>query len=553
MMILNMTLSASLMILAVGILRRLTIHKLPKKTFCVLWAVVTARLLIPYSLPFRFSAYTGFARLLLAAFGSDNVENLLGSTKNLLNNADSPAAPVSGGYIHYTVILQFIWVAGAVAALVFFLVSYIKNRWKLQESLPVNSTRLADLVDEWRRHIHIRRRISLRESDRIHSPLTYGVLKPTILLPAGVSDSLSEKETIFILTHEMIHIKRFDIIWKFILTLAVCVHWFNPLVWIMYLLANQDIEMSCDETSIGLLGRTSRREYAMTLVRFAEIGTITPGPLACFSENSLKERVTSVMKNGNRTPLHIIMSGTLVVTLAFFFATSALLPQSTPSASGQNEQSEQAAWPNGSNEQSEQMVWLSGSNERNEQTAWRSESNGRNGLTKSKESDEPDEGDRPDAQTRLAGPNAQNVVLESPDSSADSGSVDDSNTLSASSFAASATDGLGSQNDSEMDAHQQVSSMSDAPSVNNNQTNLPASAVPSVQDTATDETVSTDDTNSEQTSDVSPPPSDGVHNADSSDILDPYPFSPSYSATDDETHSSSFASLNSYEKAQNHK
>jgi len=78
-------------------------------------------------------------------------------------------------------------------------------------------------------------------------------------------DLRDEEKPNYILTHEFIHIKRFDYAWKLLFAAAVCVHWFNPLVWLMYILANRDIELACDEKVLQIFGRKSRASYGLTL------------------------------------------------------------------------------------------------------------------------------------------------------------------------------------------------------------------------------------------------------------------------------------------------
>ncbi len=123
----NMMLSATLMIIVIEIVRRFAGNRLPRWSFCALWTMVCARLLIPFA-----------------------AEN---------------------GYIHYTLILKAVWILGAVAFAVYFTAVYSKNVCKFRESLPVNS----DEAESMRKRMHIKRKVSVRESDYIASPLTYGL------------------------------------------------------------------------------------------------------------------------------------------------------------------------------------------------------------------------------------------------------------------------------------------------------------------------------------------------------------------------------------------
>ena len=101
---------------------------------------------------------------------------------------------------------------------------------------------------------------------RISSPLTFGVLRPVILLPKK-TDWTDETALRYVLEHEFVHIQRFDVLSKLLLIAAVCVHRFNPLVWVMYVLANRDLELSCDETVLRRFGGDIRAAYARVLIR----------------------------------------------------------------------------------------------------------------------------------------------------------------------------------------------------------------------------------------------------------------------------------------------
>ena len=101
---------------------------------------------------------------------------------------------------------------------------------------------------------------------RISSPLTFGVLRPDILVPKK-TDWTDETALRYVLEHEFVHIQRFDVLSKLLLIAAVCVHRFNPLVWVMYVLANRDLELSCDETVLRRFGGDIRAAYARVLIR----------------------------------------------------------------------------------------------------------------------------------------------------------------------------------------------------------------------------------------------------------------------------------------------
>ena len=116
----------------------------------------------------------------------------------------------------------------------------------------------------------MRRRLRLRLCAAIDAPLTYGLLRPVILLPAGFD--LSDREALdCVLRHELAHVRRFDALFKAALAVTACLHWFNPLVWVMLALANRDLELACDEQALRAAARERRRAYARALLRLEEM------------------------------------------------------------------------------------------------------------------------------------------------------------------------------------------------------------------------------------------------------------------------------------------
>lgn len=151
-----------------------------------------------------------------------------------------------------------IWGVGAAALGLYFVVGYWRATREFDMSLPVEHPFCGEWLRRQKEKMPLRRQIRIRQFDRIGTPLTYGVRRPTILLP---NQTLEEqpKTLTYILTHEYVHIRRFDCVSKLLLSAALCLHWFNPLVWVMYILANRDLELSCDEMVLRLLeSRTAR-------------------------------------------------------------------------------------------------------------------------------------------------------------------------------------------------------------------------------------------------------------------------------------------------------
>lgn len=305
------------MILAVIVIRALVINLLPKKTFGALWGIVVVRLLIPFSVPSTFSVYS-----LLGdnAFVIDAARDTQAIGMQQNETAGQMAVIVHGisNATNTISIWTVIWAVGVLVCAMFIAVSYWKCRQEFQTSLPVDN----DFIRNWL-NIHKQRRvISIRQSSRFSAPLTYGIFRPVILMPTS-TEWENTKSLQYVLAHEYVHIRRFDSIRKLVFIVVPCVHWFNPLVWAMYILANRDIELSCDEAVVRLFGENTKAAYARALISMEETRSgLTP---LCnnFSKNAIEERITAIMKIKKTTIFSFVLAGFIVAGTTTAFATSA--------------------------------------------------------------------------------------------------------------------------------------------------------------------------------------------------------------------------------------
>lgn len=353
--LLQMSFSGTILILVIVIIRAAMINKLSKKTFLVLWGIVLLRLLIPFSVPSELSVYSLVDRnmaastfrniagetaigdivlnahednvmendFLTADFESDktdkfykyekegkeeleSVQKMTDYSKNKLNN------------IQFISIWLIVWFVGMALCTAFFVISYLHCIFKFKTSLPVQN----DFADQWLETHKLKRPISIRQSDRISSPLTYGVFHPVILMPKNTNwENMNQLQYIFL--HEYIHICHYDIVIKLISALALCIHWFNPFVWLMYILFNRDIELACDESVVHRFGEKYKSIYASMLVNM-EVKKSGLMPFSNnFSKNAIEERIRAIMKIKKISIFTILISVLLVTFVTTVFATSA--------------------------------------------------------------------------------------------------------------------------------------------------------------------------------------------------------------------------------------
>ena len=211
-----------------------------------------------------------------------------------------------------------VWAVGVLVCALVFAIAYWKCRQEFQTSLPIDN----GFIQNWLKSHRLKRSISVRQSSRFSAPLTYGVFRPVILLPMS-TEWENTKALQYVLAHEYVHIRRFDSITKLVLIAVLCVHWFNPLVWAMYILANRDIELSCDEAVVRLFGENTRAAYARTLISMEETRSgLTP---LCnnFNKNAIEERITAIMKMKKTSMFSLVLAVALIVGVTTGFATSA--------------------------------------------------------------------------------------------------------------------------------------------------------------------------------------------------------------------------------------
>lgn len=309
MSLLQMSFTGAVMILAVVIVRTLTLNKLPKITFLALWGIVLCRLLLPVSIPSGWSVYSFLEQKASFFESSHSAEAFLMWPVAIAHSSDA--------YKRLVAPWTVLWTAGTVVCAALFLLAHQKCRWEFRVSLPVQN----DFAEEWLRSHPLRRPLSIRLSDRFSTPLTYGVLRPVILMPRSTNWENTE-ELQYVLTHEYIHVCRFDAAKKLLLAAALCVHWFNPFVWVMYFFANRDIELACDEAVIHVFGVESRAFYARTLIHMRETQNHFVPLGSGFGKDAAEERICVIMKTRKPTIFSAAAASALVLGTVLLFATS---------------------------------------------------------------------------------------------------------------------------------------------------------------------------------------------------------------------------------------
>ena len=275
--LLNLSMTAGWLILAVVVLR-LVFRKAPRWIFCLLWGLAALRLVVPFSLESALSLIPSAQPIpadivYQAAPAIDSGIPVVNQVVNpVISNTFAPAPAASVNPLQVvTAVAAWVWLAGLILMLGYALVSYLLLRRRVAT---------ATLLRE-----------NIKQSERVDSPFVLGLLRPTIYLPY----SMDEGDMGHVIAHERAHIHRGDHWWKPLGFLILAVYWFNPLVWVAYILFCRDMELACDEKVAARMAREERQAYSTALLHCGvRRRTVAACPLA-FGEVGVKSRVKSVM------------------------------------------------------------------------------------------------------------------------------------------------------------------------------------------------------------------------------------------------------------------
>lgn len=302
--IVNMSISASWVVIAVLTLR-FCLKKAPKWVNVLLWGIVAARMVFPFSIESVLSLIPSAETIspTIMMEQSPSVQTGVPALNHVINPVISgsftPAPGASANPLQIWIpVLAGIWLFGIAALFLYSAVSYWRLRRKVCEAVILRG--------------------NIYQSEKVCSPFVLGIIRPKIYLPYH----MDSREMGHVIAHEQTHICRRDHWWKPLGFLLLTIHWFNPLMWLSYVLLCRDIELACDEKVIGEMGNEQRADYTQALVT-CSVGrrVIAACPLA-FGEIGVKERVKSVM-NYKKPAFWIVLASVIVcAVIAVCFLTN---------------------------------------------------------------------------------------------------------------------------------------------------------------------------------------------------------------------------------------
>ncbi len=335
--VLCMSITASVAVIFIILVRFLSGNRIPGIFRYSIWAIVLVRLIFPFSFSTVFSIFN--------IVPVPETAVIQGINNNQIHN-DIPKSPVYSSGTHdktygglleensndtvasasmedkaATVfsmempenIVPWVWLAGVLGLFLTGTFYYIRTYNRLKEAVIYKDS---GLISVCREKLKLKRNVKVFTSDRINTPVVCGLIRPNIILPLSLIKDYDENELIYILTHELVHIKRLDYIIKPLSVIALTIHWFNPLIWIAFILSQKDMEISCDEKVISVYENDIRQAYASSLVKLAvKHNILLNGGLLAFGESNIKSRIKGIMKF-KKTGLILGIAATAILIVA---------------------------------------------------------------------------------------------------------------------------------------------------------------------------------------------------------------------------------------------
>ncbi len=302
--VLNLSISTGYLILAV-LLVRLLLKKSPKWIHVLLWGLVAVRLLCPISLESALSlipkAEVVQPEIMMEA--APTIDTGIPVVNEILNpvitESFTPEPLSSANPLQILIpVAANLWLLGVLGMAAYTVISYLRLRHSVGKTKPQEG------------NVYVTRRVS--------SPFILGVIRPRIYLPAA----LSEDDKAHVLAHEQMHLRRKDHWWKPLGFLLLTLHWFNPLMWIAYILLCRDIELACDEKVVGALSRQEKADYSQALLNCSvRRRSIAACPLA-FGEVGVKQRVSNILNYKKPAFWVIVLAIALCIVVAVCFLTN---------------------------------------------------------------------------------------------------------------------------------------------------------------------------------------------------------------------------------------
>ncbi len=360
--VLSLSVSGALLLLLIFVLKPLYKNRFSRRWQYYIWMIVALRFLLPLTPDITIvgSLFEKLDRTAVTSeipgtqneFVPENTDNSetkpIQTKKDIAGTAmgESLRSDSSLGFIitefgQFTAGLFFIW---SVLTLILFVrkitIYQTFTRYIKAGSAELSDIKILNLLSDCEEKLNIKTRVEVSYNPLIASPMLIGFFRPEIVLPAV---QMEDEELSYIFMHELIHYKKKDMFYKWLIQIAVCVHWFNPFVYLLEKEVNKSCELSCDEKVISMLDDKARREYGDTLISFMKLNHLYKSSLASVTltegAEQLKERLGAILHFREKNKATRILTGVFTLCIVFMAAfigsyhvANAYMPMTTPMA-----------------------------------------------------------------------------------------------------------------------------------------------------------------------------------------------------------------------------
>ncbi len=310
----DMNVSAALIILSSIVIRRLTINKVPQMTYGILWALGVLRLVLPFSVESKLSVFNLYY----------NFRIWMRSGITLKKTQSFYIYSLIGEYIDLHLAKQVfmtLWFTGIFLFGLYFFMCYKRDMNLVKDAGEFED---GEKIKSWLISQGFKRKVKVLMSCEINGALSSGLIHSVILLPTNFRFDEDDIHGRQVILHEYMHIKYFHSWIKILVVAVLCVSWFNPLVWTLYIYICRDMEISCDRHVLEVFGREQRKVYALNILHAAKSENSSSVVYSGFarSKSSIKERVIAIMNFKKLSAVVVMTSLAIPFGVANVFATT---------------------------------------------------------------------------------------------------------------------------------------------------------------------------------------------------------------------------------------
>ena len=317
----DMSIMVSGMILMVMGIRVIGKKRLPRGLILCLWNLVLIRGILPFQISLgEIPVWDHSGNPLPEWNRYEELEKVLEMMSTEAGAGQTGQRPISVGssYVQAETVLNWIWITGIACLLLYFLYTYVKEYQAFRKCVPVQN----EIARRMIRKRGFIRKIRLYEGEAFQTPVTYGVLFPKIVLPIK-ADTVSRLDLRNMIAHELEHIRKFDVFKRYILAVFLCLHWFNPLAWLLYRLYQEDQEIACDERVLRQMKGKRGKNYIYTMIKMSADGKRHFAATGFGGKSVGKRRVLAALhpKRVRISNMAIILSTGICMSLVFITVT----------------------------------------------------------------------------------------------------------------------------------------------------------------------------------------------------------------------------------------